>query len=168
MLASEHQIEDMKHSQRCAGANDRHVRRCSRPTSCGCRLLYVIVTQKILFAIFPSCSNPADIYNGMNSTILGIYIRTSDSSLHTPALHEMREMSCSQGKHDWTLRLPEFFAKEGLLDTTVYPFEDLPSFTRAKWRAAFVEDGRVRFQSCRDGPRRGGDKDSQTLARCET
>ena len=40
-------------------------------------------------------------------------------------------MLCSWGKNDWTLRLPESFAEEGLLDTMVYHFEDFPPFARA-------------------------------------
>ena len=61
----------------------------------------------------------------------GAQISTGHSSSNTPALQEMRETLCSRGQHNWTLRLPEFFAEVGLLDTMVYHLEDFPSFARA-------------------------------------
>ncbi len=61
----------------------------------------------------------------------GTYVRNSESSSPTPALHELREMVYSQGRNDWTLRLPDFFAEEGLLDTMAYRFQDTPEMARA-------------------------------------
>lgn len=59
------------------------------------------------------------------------HVRDSGSSSHSPALHELREMVYSQGRNDWTLRLPEFFAEEGLLEAMIYHFQVLPEFARA-------------------------------------
>lgn len=59
------------------------------------------------------------------------HIKTSDSSLLTPALHELRTMVYSQGRNDWTLRLPELFAEEGLLGTKIYHFRDPPELVKA-------------------------------------
>jgi SAM-dependent methyltransferase len=59
------------------------------------------------------------------------HIRNSDSSLLTPALHELRTIVYSQGRNDLTLRLPELFAEEGLLDTKIYHFQDLPELAKA-------------------------------------
>lgn len=61
----------------------------------------------------------------------GTHVRTSNSSLHTPALHELREMVYSRGRNDWTLQLPDFFAEQGLLDTMIYHFQDPPELARA-------------------------------------
>lgn len=61
----------------------------------------------------------------------GTHIRSSNSSSSTPALHELRELVYSRGRNDWTLQLPKSFADEGLLDTMIYHFQDLPEFARA-------------------------------------
>lgn len=61
----------------------------------------------------------------------GTCVKTSNSSLHTPALHELREMVYSRGRNDWTLRLPEYFGEEGMRDTMIYHFQDSPEMARA-------------------------------------
>lgn len=61
----------------------------------------------------------------------GTHVRTGNSSFRTPALHQLREMVYSRGRHDWTLQLPEVFAEEGLLDIMFYHFQDLPQLARA-------------------------------------
>ena len=58
-------------------------------------------------------------------------VRNSYSSLQTPALDKLRKIVYSNGRNDWTVRLPSFFAEEGLLDTMVYHFQDSPEFIRA-------------------------------------
>ena len=61
----------------------------------------------------------------------GTHVRTSKDSLQTPALHKLREVVYSRGRNDWTLRLPEDFAEEGLLNTTIHHFQDPPDMARA-------------------------------------
>lgn len=61
----------------------------------------------------------------------GTHVRTSNNSIPTPALHELREMVYSRGRNDWTLRLPEDFAEEGLVDITTHHFQDAPDMARA-------------------------------------
>ena len=61
----------------------------------------------------------------------GTRVRTSNSSLQTPALDRLREMVYSRGRNDWTLRLPEVFAEEGLVDIAIHRFEDPPDMARA-------------------------------------
>ena len=59
------------------------------------------------------------------------HVENSDSSIPTPALHELRKKVFSRGENDWTVRLSGLFAEQGLLDTMTYLFEDSPEFTRA-------------------------------------
>ncbi len=61
----------------------------------------------------------------------GTHIEISKNSAHTPALHELRERIYSEGRNDWTLRLPDLFAEEGLLDNKLYHFQDPPDLFRA-------------------------------------
>lgn len=59
------------------------------------------------------------------------HVKTCNSSLQAPALHELREMVYSQGRNDWTMQLSDFFTEEGLLDAKLYHFEDPPELARA-------------------------------------
>ena len=59
------------------------------------------------------------------------HVIKTDSSIHTPALDELQKMVRSSGRNDWTVRLPGFFAEQGLLDTMIYHFQDLPELFRA-------------------------------------
>lgn len=61
----------------------------------------------------------------------GTHVKNSSNSSLTPALDELREMVYSRGRNDWILQLPDFFIQEGLLDTEIYHFQDLPEFARA-------------------------------------
>ena len=61
----------------------------------------------------------------------GTHIETSKNSAHTPALHELRKRVYSEGRNDWTLRLPDLFTDQGLLDNKIYHFKDLPDLIRA-------------------------------------
>ena len=44
------------------------------------------------------------------------HIETSKSSANVPALYKVRKRVYSEGRNDWTLRLPDLFMEEGLLD----------------------------------------------------
>ena len=61
----------------------------------------------------------------------GTHVRNGNNSIQTPALHDLREMVYSRGRNDWTLRLPEEFAEEGLVDITTHHFQDAPDMARA-------------------------------------
>ena len=58
-------------------------------------------------------------------------VRVVDDSLLTPALHELRRMVYSQGRHDWTLRLADIFNEEGLEDARLYHFDDSMPLSKA-------------------------------------
>ena len=60
-----------------------------------------------------------------------MHVKACEASLRTPALQAMRETAYSGGRNDWTLRLPEFFGEEGLLETKLYHFQDSLIFARA-------------------------------------
>ena len=59
------------------------------------------------------------------------HVIKSDRSIQTPALDELQKMVRSSGRNDWTVRLSGFFAEQGLLDTTIYHFQDSPEYVRA-------------------------------------
>ena len=61
----------------------------------------------------------------------GTCVETSDSSAQLPSLYEIRERVYSDGRNDWTLRLPDLFMEEGLLDNKIYHFQDVPDLFKA-------------------------------------
>lgn len=61
----------------------------------------------------------------------GTHVKKSSNGSDTPALNELREIVYSRGKNNWTLQLPEMFVNQGLIDTEMYQFQDLPEFERA-------------------------------------
>ena len=54
-----------------------------------------------------------------------------DPNLQTPALDQLREWSWADGRHDWTVRLPEFCTEEGFQDAKADFFGDPPELARA-------------------------------------
>lgn len=54
-----------------------------------------------------------------------------DPNLPTPALDQLRDWSWAGGRHDWTVRLPEFLAEEGFQDARADFVGDPPELARA-------------------------------------
>ncbi|MCJ1261079.1 hypothetical protein MMC22_000943 [Lobaria immixta] len=59
------------------------------------------------------------------------YIKTIDKSLQTPRLREIREMSFSRGRNNWTVQLDVSLTEEGFQDARLYRFEDSPELAKA-------------------------------------
>ena len=71
-----------------------------------------------------------------------VYVKTSDSSLSTPALDRFHEMIYSNGRSDWALHLSSIFAEEGLVENKLYHFQDPPELAKAngdQWLLAVEE-----------------------------
>lgn len=58
-------------------------------------------------------------------------VKKVDPSVPTPALDQLRAWSWAEGRHDWTVRLPQFLAEEGFHDATIDYYGDSPPLARA-------------------------------------
>lgn len=57
-------------------------------------------------------------------------VKKVDPNLATPALDQLRDWSWADGRHDWTVRLPEFCAEEGFPDAQADFVGDPPELAR--------------------------------------
>ncbi|CAD6442795.1 d4f60840-c29f-41c4-a04a-94c3255d6388 [Sclerotinia trifoliorum] len=60
-----------------------------------------------------------------------MHVKKSDPELQTPALEQIREMSWASGRHDWTVKLPDFLQEAGFQDVKMQHFGDEDRLTRA-------------------------------------
>ncbi|GAB1311029.1 Methyltransferase domain-containing protein [Madurella fahalii] len=58
-------------------------------------------------------------------------VKKVDPSQQTPALDQLRDWSWADGRHDWTVKLPQFMTEEGFEDAKAYFFGDPPELARA-------------------------------------
>lgn len=58
-------------------------------------------------------------------------IMKADPNLQAPALEQVRDWSWADGRHDWTVRLPQFLTDEGFCNATIDFFGDSPDLRRA-------------------------------------
>ncbi|KAK3291709.1 S-adenosyl-L-methionine-dependent methyltransferase [Chaetomium fimeti] len=58
-------------------------------------------------------------------------VKKLDPKRQTPALDQLRDWSWADGRHDWTVRLPEFLAEEGFQDARADFIEDPLELARA-------------------------------------
>jgi len=58
-------------------------------------------------------------------------IKKVDQNQHTPALDQLRDWSWADGRHDWTVKLPDFLTEEGFQDATADFHGDPEELTRA-------------------------------------
>nr|URT29631.1 AmpA [Beauveria felina] len=58
-------------------------------------------------------------------------VKKVDPKLQAPALDQLLDWSCAEGRHDWTVKLPQFLADEGFHDTTIDFYGDGPELARA-------------------------------------
>ena len=58
-------------------------------------------------------------------------LKRVDPSVQGPALEKLREMSWSNGRHDWLLQLPEYMADEGMKGASIHLFGDDSHLVRA-------------------------------------
>lgn len=54
-----------------------------------------------------------------------------DPDVQTPALDQLREWSYADGRHDWTVHLPQFCTDEGFVNAKIDFFGDIPELARA-------------------------------------
>ncbi|KAI0868434.1 hypothetical protein GGS24DRAFT_482398 [Hypoxylon argillaceum] len=62
---------------------------------------------------------------------VNLTVKKADPALLTPALDALRDWSHAGGRHDWTIRLDDFCAEEGLVDTKIEHYGDPPELARA-------------------------------------
>lgn len=62
---------------------------------------------------------------------VNVSVKKVDPTLQTPALDQLREWSWADGRHDWTVRLPEFCTEEGFQDVKADFVGDPPELARA-------------------------------------
>lgn len=60
-----------------------------------------------------------------------MHVKKVDPHVPAPALEKLRDMSWADGRHDWTLQLPEFMTEEGFEDATMECFGDGDEMIRA-------------------------------------
>lgn len=58
-------------------------------------------------------------------------VKKADPNLQTPALDQLRDWSWADGRHDWTVKLPQFFTEEEFQDAKADFFGDSPELARA-------------------------------------
>lgn len=58
-------------------------------------------------------------------------VKTVDSGVEAPSLEQLREMSYSNGRHDWVLQIPRFAREVGFEDMNLYYFGDGDELARA-------------------------------------
>ncbi|KAM4065219.1 methyltransferase [Hirsutella rhossiliensis] len=58
-------------------------------------------------------------------------VKKVDPNPQAPALEQLRDWSRAEGRHEWTVRLPQFFIEEGFHDATIDFFGDRPELARA-------------------------------------
>ena len=105
--------------------------------------IYDVVHVRLLVLVVQS-GDPSDILHNLIRILKpgghlqwdefnyhGTNVIKIDSSIHTPALDELQKLVGSSGRNDWTVRLPDFFAEQGLLDIVINHFQDSPDFSRA-------------------------------------
>lgn len=61
----------------------------------------------------------------------GMWVKTVDSGVEAPSLKQLREMSYSNGRHDWVLQIPRFAREIGFEDVHLYHFGDENELARA-------------------------------------
>ncbi|APA10311.1 hypothetical protein SS1G_07231 [Sclerotinia sclerotiorum 1980 UF-70] len=62
---------------------------------------------------------------------VNMHVKKSNPELQTPALEQIREMSWANGRHDWTVKLPDFLQEAGFQDVKMQYFGDEDRLTRA-------------------------------------
>ena len=58
-------------------------------------------------------------------------VKKVDPNLQAPALDQLLDWSCAEGRHDWTVQLPQFLTAEGFHDATIDFYGDGPELARA-------------------------------------
>lgn len=60
-----------------------------------------------------------------------MHVKKIDPEVQAPALEQIREMSWANGRHDWTVKLPDFLQEAGFQDVKIQFFGDEDRLVRA-------------------------------------
>ncbi|KAA8568628.1 hypothetical protein EYC84_007639 [Monilinia fructicola] len=60
-----------------------------------------------------------------------MHVKKLHHEVQAPALEKIREMSGANGRHDWTVELPDFLREAGFQDVTIQFFGDEDRLVRA-------------------------------------
>jgi len=98
------------------------------------RLLVVVIkeaTTSLVLKNLLKLLKPGGYLQWDEMDIANMSVKRADPAISSPALDELREMCWSNGKYDWTLKLPEFMKEEGFLDVQVESYDDPKELIRA-------------------------------------
>lgn len=98
------------------------------------RLLVLIVEQKNPRSIIRNLRKmlkPGGYLQWDELDCVNMCVKKVDPNLQAPALDQLREWSWAEGRHDWTIQLPQFFTEEGFHDAKIDYFGDSPELIRA-------------------------------------
>ena len=98
------------------------------------RLLVLIVEQKNPRSIIRNLRKmlkPGGYLQWDELDCVNVCVKKVDPNLQAPALDQLREWSWAEGRHDWTIQLPQFFTEEGFHDAKIDYFGDSPELIRA-------------------------------------
>ncbi|KAI9646005.1 hypothetical protein NHQ30_005443 [Ciborinia camelliae] len=84
------------------------------------------VIQKLLRMLKPGGYLQWDELDCVN-----MHVRKVDPEIQAPALEQIREMSWANGRHDWTVKLPDFLQEAGFRDAKIQFFGDDDRLARA-------------------------------------
>ena len=98
------------------------------------RLLVLIVERKNPRSIIRNLRKilkPGGYLQWDELDCVNMCVKKVDPDLPAPALDQLREWSWAEGRHDWTIQLPQFCAEEGFYDAKINFFGDSPEMIRA-------------------------------------
>ena len=98
------------------------------------RLLLLVVEQKNPRSIIRNLRKmlkPGGYLQWDELDCVNMCVKKVDPNLQAPALDQLREWSWAEGRHDWTVQLPQFFTEEGFHAPKIDYFGDSPELIRA-------------------------------------
>jgi hypothetical protein len=98
------------------------------------RLLVVVIeeaTTGLVLRNLLKLLKPGGYLQWDEMDIANMSVKRADPTISSPSLDELREMCWSEGKYDWTLKLPKFMKQEGFLEVKMESSDDPDELIRA-------------------------------------